>query len=87
MLYRVIIPKSAQKDLNKIQSKFKSRIYTALGVLATNSFIGKRLEGKYRGQWSYRVWPYRIIYQIIKKDLVILIIHIGHRQGVYKKNN
>ncbi|MBU4299512.1 type II toxin-antitoxin system RelE/ParE family toxin [Patescibacteria group bacterium] len=35
------------------------------------------------GAYSYRVWPYRIIYRIYKNLLLIIVIRIGHRQGVY----
>jgi len=42
------------------------------------------LEGEYRGQWSLRVWPYRIIYRVEKRKLIVLILEIAHRQGAYK---
>ena len=52
--------------------------------LALDPFQGKKLKGELRGQYSIRVWPYRIIYQIYKKELIITIIDVGHRQGVYR---
>lgn len=85
MEYRVIIPKKVQKDLDNIDKRYKERILAALTVLAGNPYSGKGLEGEKKGQWSYRVWPYRIIYEIYKQELIILIIRIGHRGGVYKK--
>jgi len=84
MLYRVILPKKAQKDLDRIDVKYASRIKAALIGLASNPYIGKKLEGQYSRQHSYRVWPYRIIYEIYKQELVVLIIRIAHRQGAYK---
>jgi mRNA interferase RelE/StbE len=84
MQYRVVLPKRVQKDLNNIDSKFVSKIKAALNALSKNPFIGKKLEGNLSMLYSYRIWPYRIIYEIIKKDLVVLIVRIGHRQSVYK---
>jgi mRNA-degrading endonuclease RelE of RelBE toxin-antitoxin system len=41
------------------------------------------LGGKLKGCYSLRAWPYRIIYQIIKKSLYVAVIRILHRQGAY----
>ena len=84
MQYQVVVSKKAQKDLNKIETRHRIRILSALSSLANNPFIGKKLKGELDGEWSHRIWPYRIIYQVKNKELVILIIRIGHRQGAYK---
>ncbi len=83
MQYQVIVPKKVQKRLKNIDKRYYKRVLSALIQLGINPFIGKKLKGKYKDQWSLRVWPYRIIYEIIEGDLVILIIQISHRQGVY----
>lgn len=85
MAYKIVIPKRAQKDFDEIDNRYKQRIQAALASLSSDPFLGKKLDGKYKGQRSYEVWPYRIVYEIIKRELVVLIIRIGHRQGVYKK--
>lgn len=84
MAFRVILPKKVQKDLEKIDSRFLTKIHQALQMLAETPYFGKKLMGERKGQWSYQVWPYRIIYEIYARELVILVIRIGHRQGVYK---
>ncbi|MBI3459200.1 type II toxin-antitoxin system RelE/ParE family toxin [Candidatus Azambacteria bacterium] len=85
MTYCVVIPKKTQKDLDKIDKRYRDRVVDALSVLSLDPYAGKNLAGEYKEKYSYRVWPYRIIYEIYKKELVILIIRIGHRQGVYGK--
>ena len=55
----------------------------ALIELAQNPDLGKKLEGELRDFYSLRVWPYRIIYQIIKNELIVFVVQIKHRQGVY----
>jgi len=84
MKYRLVLTKKADRDLAKIDSRYRIKIMAALVALTDNPFLGKQLVGQWGDTWSYKVWPYRIIYQLIKQDLVIKIVRIGHRQGVYK---
>lgn len=83
MAYHVRLKPSAEKAFQKIDKRYRPRILSALLAIAENPYSGKKLDGERKGEWSYRVWPYRIIYQIYKKDLLIIVIAIGHRQGVY----
>lgn len=83
MLYRVIVPKKVQRELAKIDNRYRQRILAVLAILSHDPYRGKKLEGDHTGEWSYRVWPYRILYRIKKSALIILIIRIGHRQGIY----
>ena len=36
------------------------------------------------GRYSYRVGSYRILYRLIKGELRILVLDIGHRRDVYR---
>ena len=84
MKYRVKLKRRAEKELNKIPRRDYYSVITALVGLAANPFVGKKLEGKYKDYYSIRVWPYRIIYQINKKEFLVFVIRIGHRQGIYR---
>lgn len=83
-MYQVILSRSAEKDLNKVDTKFKPHIFAALFDLRKNPYLGKKLKGKFQDYYSLRLGIYRIIYRIYKKELNILVIRIGHRQGVYR---
>lgn len=83
-MYQVKIKKSAQKELQNIPKHDRKRILLALASLANNPFEGKRLKGEFKEYFSIRVWPYRIIYVVFDKELMIVVIRIGHRQGIYK---
>ena len=54
-----------------------------LGEIEANPFLGKKLHGKREGQYSFRVWPYRIVYKVYKNELLILVIDFGDRRDVY----
>ena len=82
-MYRIEIEKPARKRLAKIPKKFQYKIIEAIESLSYDPFLGKKLEGEFEGKYSLRVWPYRVIYRIFKKEIFILILDIGHRQGIY----
>lgn len=74
----------ALKSLNKIPIVWRKRISKAIDGLRLEPFQGKKLKGELEGSFSLRVWPYRIIYLVNKKQITIIIMDIGHRQNVYK---
>jgi len=84
MEFQLRVKPSAQKELDKLLKEDYYRILAAFSLIVKDPFVGKKLKGEYDGCYSYRIWPYRIIYQIYKKELLILVIKIGHRQGIYK---
>ena len=84
MVFIIEIKPKARKSLDKIPAEYRARIIETLDEIALDPFVGKKLKGEYENQYSYRVWPYRIIYEIRKNELVVLVIRVGHRQGVYK---
>lgn len=83
-MYKVLLKRNAEKELNKIPGLFKDRIVKALFQLQEDPFFGKPLLGKLHGFYSLRVWPYRIIYTIYKKELVVFVVAVAHRQKAYK---
>lgn len=83
MLFRVLIKNKVQKELDKLSLREKKRVDECLRDLAEDPFLGKKLHGEHQGEYSLRVWPYRIIYKIYKRELLVLVIEFGHRQGVY----
>jgi len=84
MVWEVRLEKKAQKELDKIPLQYQRRILATLSIIASDPFVGKKLTGKLIGSYSYRIWPYRIIYKVYRNILLVIIIRIGHRQGVYE---
>lgn len=83
MDYKVVLPERAANNLNRIQKKYRDQIYFALKGLERSPFLGKKLWGQYEKYRSLRVGEYRIIYQVRASELVVLVIKIGTRQGIY----
>lgn len=83
-MHQLILKPRAKKELNKLSEQDYLRIIAAFNELVSNPHAGKKLQGKYKGEWSFRVWPFRIVYRIHKSELIVVVIRIAHRQGVYK---
>ena len=83
-MYCILLSRTAENDFEKVDKKYKPHIIAALFDLRKDPYSGKKLKGKFQDCFSLRVGIYRIIYEIYKKKLNILVIRIGHRQGIYK---
>ncbi len=81
---RVILSREAERDYSNLPKSERKKVDRKLLYLSKNPFIGKSLGGELKGLYSLKAWPYRIIYQVIKKSLYVAVIRILHRQGVYK---
>jgi mRNA interferase RelE/StbE len=46
--------------------------------------LGKPLKADLAGLWRYRVGDYRILCQIQDREVVVLVISVGHRKDVYR---
>jgi mRNA interferase RelE/StbE len=84
MSYEVNIKKSAQKSLAKISQPYKIRIIESIRNLSDQPRQPGCKKLSARDAWRIRVSDYRIIYEIDDKELIILVVHIGHRNEVYK---
>jgi len=86
MDYRVIIKKSAIKELSKIPRLDATRISAAIDGFIQNPYPKgyKKLKGA-ANEYRIRVGDYRILYSIFEDVLVVEVIKIGHRQNVYKR--
>ncbi|OIO53687.1 hypothetical protein AUJ46_04425 [Candidatus Peregrinibacteria bacterium CG1_02_54_53] len=84
-MFRVELTKSAEKDVCRLSKKDQGRIFRGLESLKNDPFSGKKLQGPLEGLWSLRVWPYRIIYEIQKKKILVTVIAVKQRKNVYKK--
>lgn len=84
MRYQVILPKSVQKELNRLPDEIANRILARLSALETNPRPPdvKKLKG--RDAWRIRVGDYRVIYEIHDRVLQIIVITVGHRREIYR---
>ena len=84
MAYNILYKKSVQRDLKKFSKAEASRIVDQIEKeLSEKADTYPVLKGQFVGLRKYRVGDYRVIYAILGDD--VLILRIGHRRDVYKK--
>lgn len=82
MVYDVQWTITAEKQFSKLDKSTKKRIAEKIDCIHENPFLYvTRLVGF--NAYKLRVGNYRIILGIEKKNLVILILKVGHRKNIY----
>jgi len=83
-MYEIVFSEKARKQFLKLEKGIKKRIVNALERIRIRpeSYVTKLI-----GDASYRlrVGNYRVIMDIDKGQLIILVIKIAHRRNVYKR--
>ena len=87
MQYKVIFTERAKKQLKKLDKHIAALI---IGWLEKNiqNCENSRLHGKglvenKSGQWRYRIGDYRVICEIQDKEIIVLVLEVGHRREIY----
>jgi mRNA interferase RelE/StbE len=84
-MYKIIYAREAKIAIDKLTLKKKRQIKEAIERIAQNPKIGKRLTHELTGLLSYRSGTHRIIYRIDHKEVLVLILTVGHRKDIYKQ--
>lgn len=85
-MYAIRILPSAEKALAAVARPDQRRIARAVDGLASNPRPREavRLAGE-DGLWRIRAGDYRVIYSVQDGALLVLVIRIGHRRGLYRR--
>jgi len=83
-MYKVVLTKSAEKELSQIPKAYIENILKHLQELIhiPRPNECKKLKG-YENIYRIRIGIYQIVYRIEDKILYIEVIKIGHRKDVY----
>ena len=84
MSYEITFTDTSRKQFNKLEKDVQERIIKALERIRIRpeSYV-KKLVGD--NCYRLRVGDYRVILDIEKSELIILVIKIGHRKNIYDK--
>jgi mRNA interferase RelE/StbE len=82
--YSLQIKKSAAKALAKISRNDRLRLIEGIDRLREEPNAGGVLKGEFAGLRRLRVGSYRIIYEVIDDQLVVLGVRVAHRRDVYR---
>jgi len=85
-LYEAEITPEGLRHLERLPEKMRAAaLESILGPIADNpQRLGKPLLGELEGLRSARRGDYRVIYEILEDDHVVLIHRVQHRRDVYR---
>ncbi len=84
MKYEVRLSKRANRELDSLDTSTKARIIGRLEELQENPF--PRGVAKLQGRdnvYRIRVGDYRVLYEVLRRESLVLVEKIDHRSGVY----
>jgi len=83
--YSIEVSATAERQLRKIGRETLTRVITAIESLAANQRPRgcRKLKG-FDDVYRIRVGKYRVIYSLDEKNVLILILKVGHRKSIYR---
>ncbi len=84
-VYRLLLERSAERDLARLSSKIHDRVIAAVQALASNPRPPgcRKLVGS-QNDWRIRVGDYRVVYEIMDATREVRINRVRHRREVYR---
>lgn len=86
-MYYVRILDSAIRELARLDKPVGRRIVERINWLALriDEIRLEPLKGELAGLYKLRVGDYRVIYEILHEERIIVIHAIGHRREIYRR--
>lgn len=83
-MYTVLFTPRAQKSFHALPQAMQHRMKPVIDGFASDPFPPgvKKLKGE--DAFRVRVGDYRIVYEIRGKELIVLVLRIGHRREIYR---
>lgn len=83
--YAIQMVASAARALQKMPNATRVRIARAIDGLAEDPFPPnvRKLQGEEHA-YRIRVGDYRVIYDVLHEQVVVLVLRVGHRKDVYR---
>jgi mRNA interferase RelE/StbE len=86
-MWYIIISKSASKNLKKIPKSYQDEVLIFLKELESGpapfGYDLKKMQGE-ENLFRCRIGVYRILYEVLRKEIIINILDINHRKDIYK---
>ena len=83
-MYKILAAHRIDKKISRIDKRYGRALAEAVKLISQNPLIGKPLSGDFKGQYSFRVGPYRLIYTFDPKAQIVFLANVDHRKDVYR---
>lgn len=87
MAYSLRFTHTARKQLSKLDRPVQVRLIAFAEEIAAARdprARGAALTGAWGGFWKFRSGDYRLIAEILDRELVIEVVKVGHRREIYR---
>lgn len=84
-MYHLDIKPEIRKSLTHLPPERKQKIRDALRFISLKPYLGKSLQEKLDGFFTFRVGRLRIVYSIDDAEKVVSILAIGPRSSIYEE--
>ena len=85
MSYRIIVPKTVQKQINKLPNTIQARVIESLLSLKETPRPSNSLKMKNSQGYRLRVGDYRVLYDIDDKTQTMTLRRVAHRRDIYRE--
>ncbi len=84
-MYRILLERSAERDLRRLSTELHERVIAAIQGLARNPRPPgcRKLTGS-RSDWRIRVGDYRVVYEMADDIRVVRVNRVRHRREAYR---
>lgn len=76
--YSIRLKRSAAKELSRLPQEARLLVIRAIDRLAVQPLAGSSLKGGLRGLRRIRVGNYRVVYELLNDELVVLVVRVAH---------
>ena len=84
MTYSVRIKASAAEQLARLDVGTRRMLVEQVDRLAIDPRVGTVLKGEGDGLRRVRVGAHRIVFEVRNRELLVLVVRVGHRSSVYR---
>ncbi|MGC1870196.1 MAG: type II toxin-antitoxin system RelE/ParE family toxin [Acidobacteriaceae bacterium] len=88
MGWTISVTATAKKQLAKLDRPTADLITRFLRDKIANAAdarqFGHALVGDLKGRWRYRVGDYRVLCELRDRELLVLVVAVGHRREIYR---
>ena len=88
MVWRVELTREAERQIDALGGGDRRQVLKFLQKLQSRDdpqTLGRPLSGPLRGLRRYRVGEYRLICELRRKVLTVVVVRLGHRSDVYRR--
>lgn len=85
MPYRIEFKASAIRELHALPMDVQKRIVPRIDALASDPLPSgcRKIAGE-ENHYRIRIGEYRVVYEVRKAVLIVVVIRVGHRREVYR---